>query len=124
MNFKQFDNEHVAQAWERMKSLIKNYPTHGLTTWMIIQIFYAGLDFSSRNLLDSAAAGTFMSITLGAATNSFITFFLDSLFQKLKSVSIQKRLKHLLPHSLLRWYVFVMLILIYIDMLNSSSHAL
>ena len=68
MNFKQFDNEHVAQAWERMKSLVKNCPTHGLTTWMIIQTFYAGLNFSSRNLLDSASGGTFMSITLGAAT--------------------------------------------------------
>jgi hypothetical protein len=68
MKFRQFDNEHVAQAWERMKSMIKNYPTHGLTTWMIIQTFYAGLNFSSRNLLDSAVGGTFMSITLGAAT--------------------------------------------------------
>jgi hypothetical protein len=35
---------------------------------MIIQTFYAGLNFSSRNLLDSAAGGTFMSITLCAAT--------------------------------------------------------
>src|SRR3954462_5724603 len=35
---------------------------------MIIQTFYAGLNFSSRNLLDSAARGTFMGITLGAAT--------------------------------------------------------
>jgi hypothetical protein len=35
---------------------------------MIIQTFYAGLNFSSRNLLDSAAGGTFMSITLGTAT--------------------------------------------------------
>jgi hypothetical protein len=68
MKFRQFDNEHVAQAWERMKSLIKNCPTHGLTTWMIIQTFYAGLNFSSRNLLDSAIKGTFMSITLGATT--------------------------------------------------------
>jgi hypothetical protein len=68
MKFRQFDNEHVAQAWERMKSMIKNCPTHGLTTWMIIQTFYGGLNFSSRNLLDSAAGGTFMSITLGAAT--------------------------------------------------------
>jgi hypothetical protein len=58
MRFKQFDNEHVAQAWEGMKSLIKNCPTHGLTTWMIIQTFYAGLNFSSRYLLDSAAGGT------------------------------------------------------------------
>jgi hypothetical protein len=68
IKFKKFDNEHVAQAWERLKSLIKNCPTHGLTTWMIIQTFYAGLNFSSRNLLDSAAGGTFMSIILGIAT--------------------------------------------------------
>src|SRR3954470_964734 len=35
---------------------------------MIIQTYYAGLKFSSRNLLDSAAGGTFMSITLVEAT--------------------------------------------------------
>ena len=68
MNFRQLDNEHVSQAWEQMKSLVKNYHTHGLTTWMVIQTFYAGLNFTSRNLLDSAAGGTFMSTTLGAAT--------------------------------------------------------
>ena len=58
MNFRKLDNEHVAQAWERMKSLVKNCPTHGLTTWMVIQTFYAGLNFTSRNLLDSAPGGT------------------------------------------------------------------
>ena len=67
MNFRQLDNEHVAQAWERMKALVKNCPTHGLTTWMVIQTFYPGFNFSSRNLLDSAAGGTFMSTTLGVA---------------------------------------------------------
>ena len=30
--------------------------------------FYAGLNFASRNLLDWAAEGTFMEITLGDAT--------------------------------------------------------
>src|SRR3954467_2510439 len=68
MNFRKLDNEHVAQAWERMKTLVKNCPTHGLTTWMVIQTFYAGLNFTSQNLLDSAVGGTFMSTTLGAAT--------------------------------------------------------
>src|SRR3954463_7910005 len=68
MNFRQLDNEHVAQAWERMKYLVKNFPTHGLTTWMVILTFYEGLNLPSRNLLDSAAGGTFMSTTLGAAT--------------------------------------------------------
>ena len=47
---------------------LRNCPTHGLDLWMIIQIFYAGLNFVSRNLLDSAAGGTFMEITLGEAT--------------------------------------------------------
>src|SRR3954447_23631219 len=68
MNLRQLDNEHVAQAWEHMKSLVKNCPTHGLTTWMVIQTFYAGLNFTSRNLLDLAAGGTFMSTTLSVAT--------------------------------------------------------
>src|SRR4051812_12729585 len=69
MNFRQLDNEHIAQAWEHMKTLVKNCPTHGLTTWMVIHIFYAGLNFTSQNLLDSATGGTFMPTTLGAATN-------------------------------------------------------
>src|SRR4051812_15874881 len=46
---------------------------------MIIQTFYAGLNFSSRNLLDSAARGTFMGLTLGAATrlpdNMMVNYF-------------------------------------------------
>ena len=52
-----------------MKSMVKNCPTHGLTTWMVVQTFYVGLNFSSRNLLDSAAGGTFMNLTLGASNN-------------------------------------------------------
>ena len=35
---------------------------------MIIQKIYAGLNFVSRNLLDSAAGATFMEINLGEAT--------------------------------------------------------
>jgi hypothetical protein len=68
MNFKQLEHEHVAQACERMKLMLRNCPTHGLKLWMIIQNFYEGLNFSSRNLLESAAGGTFMEITLGEAT--------------------------------------------------------
>ena len=64
-NFKQLDHEHVAQSWERVKLMIHNFPTHGLNLWMIIQNVYAGLNFSSGNLLDLAAGGTFMEITLG-----------------------------------------------------------
>ena len=41
-NFKQLEHEHVAQSWERMKSMLRNCPTHGLNLWMIIQIFIRG----------------------------------------------------------------------------------
>ena len=34
----------------------------------IIQKIYAGLNFASRNLLDSAAGGTFLEVTVGEAT--------------------------------------------------------
>ena len=68
MKFKQLDHEHVAQSWERMKLMIRNCPTHGLSLCMIIQFFYAGLNFASRNLLDSVVGGNFMEITLGEAT--------------------------------------------------------
>ena len=70
MNFKQLYHEHVAQTWERMKLMIHNCPTHGLNLWMIVQNFYVGLNFASRNLLDSAAGGTFMEMSLGEATKS------------------------------------------------------
>ena len=49
--------------------MIRNCPTHGLNLWMIIQKIYARLNFASRNLLYSAAGGTFMEITLGEDTN-------------------------------------------------------
>jgi hypothetical protein len=46
---------------------------------MIVQTFYAGLNFSLRNLLDSAVGGTFMSLTLGAAMklldNMMVNYF-------------------------------------------------
>ena len=45
MNFKQPEHEHVAQYWERMKMMLRNCPTHGLNLRMIIQNFYAGLNF-------------------------------------------------------------------------------
>ena len=65
MNFKQLEHEHVAQSWERMKLMLRYCPTRGLNLCMIVQKNYAGLNFASRHLLDSAAEGTFMKITLG-----------------------------------------------------------
>ena len=48
--------------------MIKNCPSHVLNLWMIIQIFYVGLNFVSTNLLDSSGGGNFTGVTLGEAT--------------------------------------------------------
>ena len=72
MNFKQLEHEHVAQSWESMKLMPRNCPTHGLNLWMIIQKFYAGLNFVSRNILDSIAGGTFMKLLLVNLPNFLI----------------------------------------------------
>jgi hypothetical protein len=56
---------------------------------MIVQTFYAGLNFSSRNLLDSAAGGTFMSLTMGAATkllDNMMVITLNGTLRKLHKV--------------------------------------
>lgn len=63
VNFKQLEHESVSQAWERMKSTLKDHPTHGMKLWAIMQNFYMGLNFSSRNLLDSSEGGTFIELT-------------------------------------------------------------
>ena len=86
MNFKQLEHEHVAQSSERMELMIRNCPTHGLNLWMIIQKIYAGLNFVSRNLLDSAAGGTFMEITLGEATKLLDNIILNGTLNKLQLV--------------------------------------
>ena len=55
-----------------MKLMLRNCPTHGLKIWVIMQKKYAGLNFVSINILDSAAGGTFMEITLGEEATKFL----------------------------------------------------
>ena len=49
------------------KSMTKIFPTHGLSKWMIIQIFYVDINYMSTNLLDLAIGGIIMATTLQIA---------------------------------------------------------
>ena len=51
---------------------------------------YAGLNFVSHNLLDSAAGGTFMEITLGEATK-LLDNIMENYTQLLGNVVISKK---------------------------------
>lgn len=67
LSFRQNDNEHVAMAWDRIKLMLRTCPSHGVNEWTILHSFYNGLNYMSRNILDSAAGGAFMSKTVGEA---------------------------------------------------------
>src|ERR1700712_39771 len=60
VNFKQWDQETLYEAWERFKELLRKWPNHGFQLWMQIELFYNGLVFNSKQVLDAAAGGAIM----------------------------------------------------------------
>ena len=53
--FKQNGSETIYSAWERFKELQRQSPHHGLPEWMIPQIFYNGLTYENRNIVNASA---------------------------------------------------------------------
>jgi hypothetical protein len=45
LSFKQNDNKHVATAWERLKIMLRTFPSHGVNEWIILHSFYNGLNY-------------------------------------------------------------------------------
>src|SRR5664279_537137 len=69
LSFRQNENEHVAMAWDRIKVMLRTCPSHGVNEWTILYSFYNGLNYMSRNILDSAVGGAFMGKTIVEAKN-------------------------------------------------------
>jgi hypothetical protein len=44
--------------------MLRTCPSHGVNEWTIPHSFYNGLNYMSRNILDSAAGGAFMGKTI------------------------------------------------------------
>src|SRR3990170_9082619 len=58
--FKQEEREPLALTWDRMKEAIRNCPNHGMEEWLILHMFYNGLNHMSKTMLDTAVGGTIM----------------------------------------------------------------
>ena len=56
-------------AWDRIKVMLRTCPSHGVNEWTILHSFYNGLNYMSRNILDSTAGGAFMGKTIVEAKN-------------------------------------------------------
>jgi len=67
-SFQQQSDESVPEAWERFQDYILECPHHGMENWLLMQTFYHGLTSSTRDTMDAAAGGAFLSLTLPEAT--------------------------------------------------------
>jgi len=66
-SFVQRDGESLYEAWERYKDLQRQCPHHAVPDWLLIQIFYNGLEQSVRISIDTATGGALMGKSIEAA---------------------------------------------------------
>ena len=64
-NFQQQKGETILEAWEHFQEYISECPHHGIEDGLLMQGFYNGLIWRTREQLDTTAEGSFMSLTLG-----------------------------------------------------------
>lgn len=58
--FRQADNESLFKDWERYKDMMRFCPHHGLEKGLIIHIFYNGIHYNTRIIVDVVARGALM----------------------------------------------------------------
>jgi Retrotransposon gag protein len=63
INFRQRGGESLSEAWDRYQELLHLCPHYGLKKWFILQIFYEGLEQSSKLTIDAAAGGNLMNMS-------------------------------------------------------------
>ena len=69
--FQQGDQETLYDAWDRFKELLRKCPQHGYKLSAQVQIFYNGLNYSIRALMDAACGG---SITMKTEREANLMF--------------------------------------------------
>ena len=67
LSFQQQHDESVPKAWECFQDYIAECSHHGMENWLLIKTFYHRLTNSTRETMDAAAGGAFLSLTLPAA---------------------------------------------------------
>ena len=65
--FRQLDFEPMNEAWERFKELLRKSPQHGYDEWVLIDMFYNGLNGHTKTIVDSTACGSLMAKTVDEA---------------------------------------------------------
>jgi len=67
-SFWQQQDETVPEASERFQDYILECSHDGMENWLLMQTFYHGISNSTRETMDAAARGVFLSLTISQAT--------------------------------------------------------
>ena len=62
--FHQNDTDTLYETWERFKDSLRKCQHHGIPEWLQFQIFYNGLNYQTRQMIDVVASGTLNHKTL------------------------------------------------------------
>ncbi|GKB13386.1 hypothetical protein Tco_0847309 [Tanacetum coccineum] len=60
--FQQHQGESLYEAWTRFKDLLQKVPHHGIDLWLLIQIFYDHVDYTTQMGIDYAASGRLIKL--------------------------------------------------------------
>jgi hypothetical protein len=69
LSFQKQHEESAPEAWERFQNYIADCPHYGMENWLLLQTFYHGLSTNTSAMMDAAAGGAFLSLTLTQATD-------------------------------------------------------
>ena len=67
-SFQQQHDKSVPEAWECFQDYIAECPHHGMENWLLMQTFYHGLTNNTRETMDAAAGGAFLSLIVSGST--------------------------------------------------------
>jgi Retrotransposon gag protein len=56
--------ESLYDAWEIFKDLFRSCPHHGLEKWLVIHIFYNGLNYNTKLTVNAVVGGSFMNLNV------------------------------------------------------------
>ncbi|GJX96484.1 zinc finger, CCHC-type containing protein [Tanacetum coccineum] len=65
--FQQHQGESLLKAWTRFKDLLQKVPHHGIDLWLLIQIFYDRVDYTTQMDIDYVAGERLRKLRLDEA---------------------------------------------------------
>ena len=75
-------NETFGEAWERFMILTRKCPHHGIPDHELAQIFYQGLDYQERQLVDISSGGNFLNTRANESLKRMEEFVEDWVFRQ------------------------------------------